>query len=44
VVGGGSFVFEGSIPEPATWALMILGVGMIGFVARRRSAGVALAQ
>jgi hypothetical protein len=25
-----------AVPEPATWALMILGVGMIGFAARRR--------
>jgi len=28
---------EGSaVPEPATWAMMILGVGLIGFAARRR--------
>lgn len=25
------------VPEPATWALMILGVGLTGFAARRRS-------
>lgn len=27
----------GSVPEPATWAMMMLGFGMIGFAARRRS-------
>ena len=26
----------GSVPEPATWALMLIGVGGIGFAARRR--------
>lgn len=31
------------IPEPTTWALLILGVGMIGFAARRRNAGAAIA-
>lgn len=29
-----------AVPEPATWAMLILGVAMIGFAARRRSAGV----
>jgi len=28
------------IPEPGTWAMLILGVAMIGFVARRRSQGM----
>ena len=27
-----------AIPEPATWALMIAGFGMVGFAARRRAA------
>ena len=27
----------GAVPEPATWAMMILGFGMIGGVARRRN-------
>ncbi|HLZ84791.1 MAG TPA: PEPxxWA-CTERM sorting domain-containing protein [Caulobacteraceae bacterium] len=27
----------GGTPEPATWALMLIGVGAIGFVARRRA-------
>lgn len=33
----------GGVPEPATWALMILGLGMIGAAARRRNQGLAAA-
>lgn len=29
----------GSVPEPATWAMMLLGFGMVGFGLRSRSAG-----
>jgi hypothetical protein len=29
------------IPEPATWAMMILGFGLVGFAARRRTAALA---
>lgn len=31
-----SGTFAGAVPEPATWALMIAGFGMVGFAARRR--------
>jgi hypothetical protein len=31
----------GGIPEPATWAMMILGFGLVGATARRRVARVA---
>jgi hypothetical protein len=31
------------VPEPATWGLMILGFGAVGFALRRRSEGVARA-
>ncbi len=33
--------YESVIPEPATWALMIVGFGMVGVAARRRKAAVA---
>jgi hypothetical protein len=33
----------GGVPEPSTWAMLIAGVAMIGFAARRRTAGLALA-
>jgi hypothetical protein len=29
----------GGVPEPATWAMMILGFGMIGAALRRRRVG-----
>ena len=28
--------FTAAVPEPATWAMMIMGFGMVGFAARRR--------
>jgi hypothetical protein len=31
----------GGVPEPATWAMMILGFGLVGFAARRRVAATA---
>jgi hypothetical protein len=39
---GGNFnasltgTFAGEVPEPATWAMLIAGFGMVGFAARRR--------
>ncbi|WP_185965035.1 FxDxF family PEP-CTERM protein [Glacieibacterium frigidum] len=30
-----------AVPEPATWGLMIVGFGMVGFAARRRRTSVA---
>lgn len=33
-----SFAAAGAVPEPATWALLILGFGMIGFGMRRQRA------
>lgn len=31
----------GAVPEPASWALLIVGFGMVGFAARRRRTAVA---
>ena len=33
----------GAVPEPASWALMIVGFGMVGVSARRRKASTAVA-
>lgn len=33
-------VAVGSVPEPATWAMMILGLGAVGYMTRRRRAAV----
>jgi hypothetical protein len=36
----GQFSFDqvnGAVPEPATWAMMMIGFGMVGFGLRRRS-------
>jgi hypothetical protein len=41
--GGGNFGAVGSVPEPATWGLMILGFGGIGAVLRRRRTSLAVA-
>lgn len=30
-----------AVPEPATWAMLVVGFGMVGFAARRRTAAVA---
>lgn len=35
----GSTTPGGVIPEPATWGMMILGFGLVGFAARRRNSG-----
>ena len=45
-VGTGDALFSFSVanvPEPAEWALMIAGFGLVGAVARRRRSGLALA-
>jgi hypothetical protein len=33
----------GDVPEPATWAMMLTGFGLIGLALRRRSVKIALA-
>lgn len=48
-VAGGDFdaavtgTFAGAVPEPATWAMLIAGFGMVGFAARRRRAVASIA-
>jgi hypothetical protein len=37
-------MIQSAVPEPATWAMMIAGFGLMGGAMRRRSAGLALAQ
>jgi hypothetical protein len=34
-------VLDTAVPEPATWALLITGFGMVGFAARSRNRGAA---
>lgn len=45
--GGASFEFDnltiGTVPEPASWALMIAGFAMVGFSMRRRATKVVAA-
>lgn len=38
---GGNILVEGGIPEPSTWAMMIIGFGAAGSMIRRRKALVA---
>jgi hypothetical protein len=39
----GYFIEKGGVvPEPATWAMMIAGFGLVGFAARRRREGAAV--
>jgi hypothetical protein len=40
--GSGTFNISGSVPEPSTWALSILGLGFAGGMLRRRRAASAL--
>ena len=40
---GGSITIRPAVPEPATWAMMLLGFGAVGFAMRRRRSPV-LAQ
>jgi len=35
-------VSTAAVPEPATWAMMLLGFGAVGYLMRRRTAGTAI--
>lgn len=41
---GQASLVTGAVPEPATWAMMLIGFGAIGFSMRRRPVGYRLAQ
>jgi hypothetical protein len=41
--GGGNFSFSANVPEPQSWALMIVGFGGLGVIVRRRRAATAIA-
>ncbi len=41
---GGTITITQSVPEPATWAMMILGFGAVGFVLRRKRRSALLSQ
>ena len=43
-VSGNASFLQAAVPEPATWAMMLIGFGGIGLAMRRRRSGVALAQ
>jgi hypothetical protein len=42
--GGNISFLPNAVPEPATWALMLMGFGAVGFSMRRRRAGSFLPQ
>lgn len=48
--GQNSFEFDdlavqaGAVPEPATWAMLVLGFGLVGSAARRRRSTLAMAS
>lgn len=41
--GTQAFLFAGGVPEPASWAMMICGLGLVGAALRRRRTAVAVA-
>ena len=41
---GGTITISQAVPEPATWAMMLLGFGAIGWQLRRRRSSLTLAQ
>lgn len=43
ILGDDPSTVTSSIPEPVAWAMVMLGVAMVGFAARRRNAGAPLA-
>ena len=42
--GNLSFAATSPVPEPATWAMMLMGFGAVGYSMRRRTVGYKIAQ
>lgn len=40
---GGSLTFTAAVPEPETYGMLALGLGLVGFAARRRQSGIKFA-
>lgn len=41
---GGTITIQQAVPEPATWAMMLLGFGAVGFALRRRRKAALVSQ
>jgi hypothetical protein len=39
---GGSVSASGAVPEPASWALMLIGLGLVGYAMRGRTSGASM--
>lgn len=37
-LGWDNFTFTSAVPEPETYAMLLLGLGLLGFVAKRKQA------
>lgn len=40
---GGNLTFTAAVPEPETYGMLALGLGLVGFAARRRQSGIKFA-
>ena len=39
ITGSGTFAFGGAVPEPSTWAMLVLGFAGLGLVGYRQTRG-----
>jgi hypothetical protein len=40
-ISNASFSLSGSVPEPSTWAMLLIGFASIGFIVHRRKSKLA---